>query len=481
VSTSGTLLELENLIDGDLRPAAGGTSEDVLDPSTGAVIAHAPLSDERDVDAAVAAARRALPGWSDRTPGARAELLFALADVIDARRDELAALESADAGKPISAVTTDELPFIADNLRFFAGAARTLETQAAGEYNPGLTSFLRREPVGVVAQIAPWNYPLMTAAWKIGPALATGNTVVLKPAETTPVSTLWLARLVREVLPPGVLNVIGGHGAPAGSALVTHPEVDMVSLTGSPETGKWIARAAADTLKRVHLELGGKAPVVVFDDADLELLVEKVSDSAFYNAGQDCTAATRVVVAGRAYDDVVDGLVRGVGRFTLGDTSDPDTVLGPLVSQRQLDRVSGFIERRSDSAEILTGGRGAGRPGHYLEPTIVAGVDQADELVQQEVFGPVCTVQRFADEAEAVALANGTGYGLAASVWTRDLGRALRLTKALSFGTVWVNDHLTMASELPHGGYKQSGYGKDMSKYAVEEYTNIKQVTLSLR
>lgn len=476
-----SLLELNNLVDGELRPAAGGQFEDVLDPSTEAVIGRAPLSDEADVAAAVAAARRALPAWSDLTPAARAERLFALADAIDAQRDEFAALESADAGKPISAVTADEMPFISDNLRFFAGAARTMDTQAAGEYNPQLTSFLRREPVGVVAQIAPWNYPLMTAAWKIGPALAAGNTVILKPAETTPVSTLRLGRLAQGILPAGVLNIISGHGQPAGSALVTHPDVDMVSLTGSPETGKWIARAAADTLKRVHLELGGKAPVVIFDDADLDLLVEKISDSAYYNAGQDCTAATRILVGRHLYDDVVQALVRDASRFTPGDTSDPDTVLGPLVSRRQFERVSGFIERRSGSAEIVVGGRAPDRPGHYLEPTIIAGVGQADELVQREIFGPVSTVQPFSDEAEAIAMANGTGYGLAASVWTENLGRALRMTKALSFGTVWVNDHLTMASELPHGGYKQSGYGKDMSKYAVEEYTNIKQVTLSMR
>ena len=481
MSSTLSLMTLDNLIDGELRPAAGDASEEVFDPSNGEPIAHAPLSQEADVEAAVAAARRALPGWSDRTPAQRAELLFALADLIDANRDELARLESIDAGKPIAAVSADELPFISDNIRFFAGAARTLDTQAAGEYTAGLTTFLRREPVGVIAQIAPWNYPLMTAAWKIGPALAAGNTVVLKPAESTPVSTLYLARLAREILPPGVLNVIGGHGTPAGSALVTHPDVDMVSLTGSPETGKWIAREAAGSLKRVHLELGGKAPVIVFDDADLELLIGKVADSAFYNAGQDCTAATRVLAADHLYDEVVGSLVREVDRFTLGDTSDPDTVLGPLVSSRQLDRVTGFIERRSDTAELLAGGRGPDRVGHYLEPTIIAGVAQDDELVQQEVFGPVSTVQRFGDEEEAVALANGTGYGLAASVWTRDLGRALRMSKALDFGTVWVNDHLTMASELPHGGYKQSGYGKDMSKYAVEEYTNIKQVTLSNR
>jgi betaine-aldehyde dehydrogenase len=479
--TANDVPELLNFIGGQVVPPDSGEWEDVLNPSDEAVIARAPLSGPADVDAAVAAARLAFPAWAALTYAERASKLFALADAVEAHGTELAAMEAADAGKPLTAMLTDEIPFIADNIRFFAGAARTQGSQAAGEYAPGRTSFLRREPVGVIAQIAPWNYPLMTAVWKIGPALATGNTVILKPAELTPVSTLWLARLVQEILPPGVLNIIGGHGQPAGSHLVTHPQVDMVSLTGSNETGKWIAREAAGTLKRVHLELGGKAPVVVFDDVDLAAAIAKISDSAYYNAGQDCTAATRVLAGARIYEDVINALVKDAERFTIGDTTDPGTTLGPLISQRQRDRVGGFLERRSKEAEIVTGGGRPQRPGYYLEPTVIAGVAQADELVQQEVFGPVVTVQRFTDEAEAIELANGTGYGLAASVWTEDIRRAMRMVNALQFGTVWVNDHLTMASELPHGGYKQSGYGKDMSKYAVEEYTNIKQVTINLQ
>jgi len=469
----------KNLVGGGWVDASEGGTEEIINPATGETIAEVPQGTQADVDRAVAAAKDAWPEWRESTPQERSELLLKLADLIDEHTDELAEIESRNVGKPIAAAR-DEMPVCSDNLRFFAGAARVLEGRAAGEYMKGYTSMLRREPIGIVGQVAPWNYPLMMAVWKFGPALAAGNVSVLKPSEQTPLSMLRFVELAADVIPPGVLNVITGDGEPVGAGIVRHPDVRMVSLTGDVSTGKEIARAAAETLKRVHLELGGKAPVVVFDDADPAQVAEAIKIAGYWNSGQDCTAASRVMAGPKIYDRLLEELVPAVESVNVGDPAEGEEIeMGPVISKAQQDRILGFLDRAS-GAKVLTGGGTNGSRGFFVKPTVVAGVEQTDEIVQREVFGPVVTVQRFEDDAQAIAWANDVSYGLAASVFTRDVARALNAARNLEFGTVWINDHIPLVSEMPHGGFKQSGYGKDLSAYSLEDYTQVKHVMAKL-
>ncbi len=469
----------QQLIGGEFVPSASGRTLDVVNPARDEVIARVPASEAEDVDRAVEAAAKAFESWQNTTPQDRSLMLLKLADAMEARGDELGRLESRNAGKPTGAAI-DEMAVAVDLFRFFAGACRQMEGKAVQEYLAGHTSMIRRDPIGVVASIAPWNYPMYMAAWKLGPALASGNTVVLKPSIRTPLTALTFARIAAEILPAGVLNVLSGAGGEMGDALVTHPKVRMVSVTGDTVTGKRIARLASDSVKRLHLELGGKAPVLIFDDADLDLAAETIKSAGYWNSGQDCTAACRVIAGPKVYEAFIAKLADQVRSIRWGDPAESDELdMGSLIAQAHADKVEGMVERARAGAEIVVGGHRPSRKGAYFEPTVIAGPDQKAEIIQDEVFGPVVTVQRFTDEETAVKWANDVRFGLAASVFTGSIGRAMRVAKAIQFGTVWINEHFTLASETPHGGFKESGWGKDGSMYALEDYTVIKHVMIN--